>query len=84
MTGYNAVMHGRDVGLNDFALRQRRILIELARGSSMQTICDETGLTPMSVRAMISDTCLFLGTPDPASARHWLLDRFDRASGYPG
>ncbi len=81
MTGYNAVMHGYDVGLNDFTLRQRRIMIELARGSSIETICQETGLTPMSVRAMISDICLFLGTPDPAGARHWLLDQFDRAGG---
>ena len=79
MTGYNAVMHGYDVGFNNFTLRQRRIMIELARGSSMQTICDETGLTPLSVRAMISDICLFLGTPDPASARHWLLDQFERS-----
>lgn len=80
MTGYNAVMNGYDVGLNDFTLRQQRIMMGLARGASIQTICEETGLTPMSVRAMISDICLFLGTPDPAGARHWILDQFDRAS----
>ena len=81
MTGYNAVMHGYDVGLNDFTLRQQKIMMELARGSSLQTICEETGLTPMSVRAMISDICLFLGASDPAGARRWILDQFDRAAG---
>ena len=80
MTGYNAVMNDYDVGLNDFTMRQRRIMIELARGSSIQTICAETGLTPMSVRAMISDICLFLGASDPAGARRWLLEQLDRAS----
>lgn len=78
MTGYNEVMNGYEVGIDDFTLRQRRIMIELARGSSIQTICQATGLTPPSVRAMISDICLFLGAPDPASARDWLLDHLDR------
>ena len=81
MTGYNEVMNGYKVGIDDFTLRQRRIMIELARGSSLQTICQATGLTPPSVRAMISDICLFLGASDPAGARRWILDQFDRASG---
>ncbi|CAN5744017.1 hypothetical protein BH23CHL2_BH23CHL2_11540 [soil metagenome] len=79
MTGYNDVMNGYEVGIDDFTLRQRRIMIELARGSSIQTICQATGLTPPSVRAMISDICLFLGAPDPAAARNWLLDQLDRS-----
>lgn len=81
MTGYNEVMNGYEVGIDDFTLRQRRIMIELARGSSIQTICRATGLTPPSVRAMISDICLFLGAPDPAAARDWLLDQLDRTEG---
>lgn len=81
MTGYSEVMDGYDVELNDFTLRQQRIMMELARGSSIQTICEETGLTPMSVRAMISDICLFLGASDPAGARRWLIEQLDRATG---
>lgn len=81
MTGYNAAINDYGVRINDFTLRQQRIMMGLARGSSIQTICEETGLTPMSVRAMISDIYLFLGASDPAGARHWILDQFDRASG---
>ncbi len=80
MIGYNAAVHGYRPGLNDFTLRQQRIMMGLARGSSIQSICDDTGLTPMSVRAMISDIYLFLGASDPAGARHWILDQFDRAA----
>lgn len=79
MTGYDEVMDGYQVGINDFTLRQQRIMMELARGSSMSKICDATGLAAPSVRAMISDICLFLGTTDPAGARRWLLDQLDRS-----
>ncbi|MEZ4570841.1 MAG: hypothetical protein R2849_11045 [Thermomicrobiales bacterium] len=79
MTGYSEVMDGYQVGINDFTLRQQRIMIELARGSSMNAICKATGLAAPSVRAMISDICLFLGTTDPAGARSWLLDQLDRS-----
>jgi DNA-binding NarL/FixJ family response regulator len=81
MTGYTNLMHGYTVGMDDFTARQQRILIELARGSSMKTICSATGLTAPSVRAMIADICLFLGTSEPAGARRWLLEQLDRASG---
>lgn len=79
MIGYSNLMHGYTVGMDDFTTRQQRILIELARGSSMKTICNATGLAAPSVRAMISDICLFLGTSDPAGARHWLLEQLDRS-----
>jgi DNA-binding NarL/FixJ family response regulator len=79
MTGYNSAMNGYHVDIDDFTARQQRIMIELARGSSMDAICSATGLAAPSVRAMISDICLFLGTPDPAGARHWLLEQLDRS-----
>jgi DNA-binding NarL/FixJ family response regulator len=81
MTGYTNMMDGYTVGMDDFTTRQQRILIELARGSSMKTICSATGLTAPSVRAMIADICLFLGTSDSAGARRWLLEQLDRAAG---
>jgi DNA-binding NarL/FixJ family response regulator len=83
MSVYNAAsdsaLHGYAVDTNDFTMRQQRIMMELARGSSMEAICQATGLTATSVRAMISDICLFLGTPDPAGARHWILEQLDRS-----
>ncbi len=79
MTGYNSVMGGYNVDIDDFTVRQQKIMIELARGSSMEAICEATGLAAPSVRAMISDICLFLGTPDPAGARRWLLEQLDRS-----
>lgn len=79
MTGYNSAMHDYNVDMNDFTVRQQRIMIELARGSSLDAICQATGLAAPSVRAMISDICLFLGTPDPAGARHWVLEQLDRS-----
>ena len=79
MRGYIAAVHGYEVGINDFTARQQRILAELARGSSIETICDATGLTVPSVRAMIADICLFVGASDPATARSWYLDQLDRS-----
>ncbi|HLT19415.1 MAG TPA: hypothetical protein VKZ96_08170 [Thermomicrobiales bacterium] len=79
MIGYNSAIDSYHVDMNDFTVRQQRIMMELARGSSMEAICQATGLTAPSVRAMISDICLFLDAPDPAAARNWILEQLERS-----